>query len=178
MVSQVLVKPKTKNHPPPPQDSLVGQEASRSAAARAAATASYYLVQLSSRAGEGAAAAYFGKLQVGRGARGWEGRARGTYRACLCASTTAASAKPSPYALMPPPALFQSFRRFLPPPHLTSALPSSLPPPPPQMELLHAYDPRFNIPGRPVSEALLPEASALQDSLLAHPRLADFGAEV
>ena len=46
------------------------------------------------------------------------------------------------------------------------------------MELLRAYDPRFNIPGRPASETLLPEASALQDSLLAHPRLADFGAEV
>ena len=46
------------------------------------------------------------------------------------------------------------------------------------MELLRAYDPRFNIPGRPASEALQPEASAMQDGLLAHPKLADFGSEV
>ena len=47
-----------------------------------------------------------------------------------------------------------------------------------QMELLRAYDPRFNIPGRAPCEALQHEASAMQDGLLAHPRLADFGAEV
>ena len=46
------------------------------------------------------------------------------------------------------------------------------------MELLRAYDPRFNIPGRAPSKALQHEASAMQDGLLAHPKLADFGAEV
>ena len=47
------------------QDSLVGQESSRLASARVAASATYYLVQLSTKGGEAAAAAYFGKLQVG-----------------------------------------------------------------------------------------------------------------
>ena len=50
-----------------PQDSLVGQESSRATAARVAASSTYYLVQLSTKAGEAAAAAHFGKLQVG----GW-----------------------------------------------------------------------------------------------------------
>ena len=48
-----------------PQDSLVGQESSRAASARVAASATYYLVQLSTKAGEATVAAHFGKLQVG-----------------------------------------------------------------------------------------------------------------
>ncbi|KAG1679322.1 hypothetical protein FOA52_009354, partial [Chlamydomonas sp. UWO 241] len=91
------------------QDSLVGQEASRAAAARAAAAASYYLVTLSTEAGEGGSAQYFGRLE---------------------------------------------------------------------MELLRAYDPKFSIPGRPQAEKLQPEAKALQDGLLMHPRLQELGAGV
>ena len=45
------------------------------------------------------------------------------------------------------------------------------------MELLRAYDPRFNIPGRPANESLQPEASSMQDVLLGHPKLAEFGSE-
>ena len=89
------------------QDSMVGQEVNRATSARVAASATYYLVQLSTAAGEGAAAAYFGRLE---------------------------------------------------------------------MELLKAYDPRFGVPGRkgaPITE-LQVEASLLQDSVLSHPKLADF----
>ena len=46
------------------QSSMVGQEANRATSARTAASCVYYLVRLSTEAGEGAAAAYFGKLQM------------------------------------------------------------------------------------------------------------------
>ena len=108
------------------------------------------------------------------------------HHSCLCPPSPYASTSPS---LSPPSPVCRHHTFSLPPSDGAAArlrpafqhpsAPSPLcTPPSPQMELLRAYDPRFNIPGRPASETLLPEASALQDSLLAHPRLADFGAEV
>jgi hypothetical protein len=46
-----------------------------------------------------------------------------------------------------------------------------------QMDLLRAYDPRFNIPGRPANESLQPEASNMHDVLLGHQKLVEFGSE-